>query len=134
MIKKNRTIEWEHSIIMIVIGIVILLPFHQALSTPAAAGMVAVMSENAWGMTFLSVGIIRVIALIINGKLPLGSPLARVIGASFNSILLSVIVVSFYDAYPSGLWAGSIYLIFVFFEMRIIYLATKDLLENVNNS
>lgn len=134
MIRRSRIIEWEHSIIMVVIGFVILLPFHSALQTPTTLNMLTIMSETLWGLAFLSVGIIRVIALLINGRSPRGSPLARIIGASFNSILLSVVIVSFYTAYPSGLWAGSVYLIFVLFEMRIIYLATKDLIENVNNA
>lgn len=134
MTRQGRTIEWEHSIIMIVIGLIILLPFHSALQSPTTIGVLLFMSETLWGYAFLSVGVIRVIALMINGRSPRGSPLARIFGASLNSMLLSGIVVSFYAAYPSGLWAGSVYLIFILFEMRIIYLATKDLIENVNYS
>lgn len=123
--KYGRELEWQHAILFLVIGIVLMLP--PEFTTPTFLGMTKLFNEFYWGLLFCLVGSVRVIALAINGYRPIGSPIARIIGAITTMVFSSIVCYSFFSVFPYGLWGGSVYFIVLLFEIVIIHRATKDL-------
>lgn len=122
----NRTIEWQHAIMMILLGIGLLFPM-QSMTSAAFAPMVAIMPELIWGVVFLITGVLRVIALYVNGSAPRGSPIARLFGAFVGVSIFSFMTVAFFNALPTALFGVVYSFVMGMFELRVIYNATKDL-------
>jgi hypothetical protein len=124
-LKPGRLLEWEHAVIMMMIGLVLLLPtktFSSDLFTPFRE----MAPEYLWGLMFVAVGLVRCIALWLNGRMPIGSPIARMIGIASTMAMLGFVAGVFVSAGPSGYWAASVYAVMVTFEARTMFNATRD--------
>lgn len=62
----SRLCEWQNAAVLFAWGFIVLLPF-DAFSMPAFAGFVKIMDEEAWGAIALICGMIRLLALAVNG-------------------------------------------------------------------
>jgi len=119
-----RTVEWQHSILMVLLGIVLLLPI-DTMHSYAFVNMLKLMSEPMWGLLFLLTGCLRAFALFINGQAPKGSPIARLFGAFVGISVFSLITTTF--ILSSALFGATFCFVMAIFELRVIYNATRDL-------
>jgi hypothetical protein len=124
----KRALEIQHALIFLVIGVVLALP-HEIMyeGSQVFSAFEALMPEPAWAALFLFVGSLRIGAVIVNGRSPRGSPIARIFGASISLALFAFMIVAFAKAAPPGLWAASVYAVLALAEVRMVAIATVDL-------
>ena len=123
---RFRLYEWGAAAILIWIGAVLVHPV-EVWTTAASRQAVAVASEPVWGAVFLAVGLVRAIALAINGRAPQGSPMARAIGAGLSCGLFAATSVLFLKTAPAGLISGGLLLILAAMDCVIVWRATREL-------
>jgi hypothetical protein len=125
---RYRTVEWQHSICMFLIGIILLLPI-ETMQVAAFTEMVKLMTEPMWGFLFLFTGMMRMIALFINGQAPKGSPAARLLGSIIGVALFTLVTTTLILA--GALFGATLCFIIAVFELKVIYNSTRDLKNDV---
>lgn len=124
----KRALEIEHALIFLAIGFALALPNDIMYEgSQVFSAFEAVMPEIAWAALFLFVGTLRIGAVIVNGRSPRGSPIARIFGASISLALYAFMIVAFVKVAPPGLWAASVYAVLALAEVRMVAIATMDL-------
>lgn len=124
---KTRAIEWLFASMMIVWGAMLLLPGNM-LSHPTFDLLLQVAPERTWGFFSITVGYIRVAALIINGHWR-RSPILRML-ASILGMMSWTCLAYFYGA---SMYAGAqpfpmygCFFLFIFFEGYSAYRCGED--------
>jgi hypothetical protein len=95
-------------------GLTLAVPGDTLASFPAYALLSARASENAWAAMLIAVGLLRIAALIVNGRMRRGSPIARCVASAIGAMIWSQFFASFLDysikvGAPSG--GLSVYLV-----------------------
>ena len=76
---RERAMEWALSCGMLGFGL-ILLQAGPVFDRPFFTPLARIMPQIPWGITLGSVGLLRFIALVINGSSPRGTPALRQLG------------------------------------------------------
>ena len=121
-----RLIEWQAAALLVVGGLALAIP-GPALTPTSFPAFLALMPEPMWSALFILAGCIRAGALIINGRSPRGSPLARALSAAFSAALLAGLAVGLALHSPSGGWLASHFVTLTAFEIFIVYRAVGEL-------
>ncbi len=124
--KPGRILEWEHGLIMLAIGLVLMLP-DPTMVGPLFEPLLDIMPEKAWAALMFVMGVIRCAALVVNGLAPTGSPLARMAVSLMAAPIWALASYTFLLAAPVGLWAASVYVVLAGFELKIMWSAARDL-------
>lgn len=119
--------EWQNALVMLWIGGVLLHPFEHLSSLSLSPSMVSMFSEDTWGIMLLLLASVRIGALTINGRMPRGSPIARMISAWLGATVMVWLSLAFLRASPVGLWAGGVYGVMATFEILSVFRAACDL-------
>lgn len=99
----SRASEWIMSGVLITWGIILLGPNNVFASSPAWAEMSYVATENTWGLFAVSIGMMRLLALFINGTFPRTwygkiSPKVRAFMSALSVLVLVSISIGLYSA------------------------------------
>lgn len=86
---RTKNLEWISSTILLGIGIV-MLAFPQSFDLPSLVAFKD--GQNFWTLTCLLVGLARIIALVINGNWPSGTPTLRLIGSLVGAAIFGAFV------------------------------------------
>lgn len=131
--QKGRLIEWEHAFIFFLIGCTLLLPYSILESSSVFISFINILppgsANNAqfvWGLFMVFLGLIRSFVLIFE-KLYSSAYTIIVLRISLSIVymlIFNMLVVAFITAWPQGIWAASVYLILMIFEMMVIWRAT----------
>lgn len=123
---RFRLYEWLAAWLAIYVGVVVAWPGD--VWTGASHAIVrATAPEVLYGAAFIVVGLVRAAALVINGRAPRGSPIARVLGATVSCALFASVSVLFLKAYPAGLISGGVLLSIAAADCVIVWRATREL-------
>lgn len=124
---KTRAIEWLFACMMMVWGSMLLLP-GDMISAPAFELLLAVASERTWGFFSITIGYLRIAALIINGHWR-RTPILRMTAAIFGMMWWTCLAYFYGKAIYAGAnpfpMYGCIYL-FIFFEGYSAYRCGED--------
>lgn len=124
---KTRAIEWLFACMMMVWGAMLLLPGNM-LSAPTFELLLAVAPERTWGFFSITVGYLRVMALVINGhwrRSPILRMLAAVLGMMWWTCLAWFYGLAIFNGAPPFPMYGCIFL-FIFFEGYSAYRCGED--------
>ncbi len=81
----GRAVEWGESLILSTVGWTLLIAQTPALFTrPYFQHMASMASQEVWGYGCLTIGLLRVVFLFVNGTMPRTSSYLRAIGAFFS--------------------------------------------------
>src|SRR5262245_25123246 len=92
--RRFRALDWTLTALTMMMGCLLLLPGDSLSTAPVAFALTRVFREDTWGVILVTVATLRMIGLVINGRLPHGSPILRGIGALSASIIWSQFFVS----------------------------------------
>lgn len=121
--KWVRLPEWYNSCVLILFGFQ-LLANPEIINSPSYSGFVLMRFNNVvLGSLLILVGLVRGIALYINGRWN-PTPIIRAIGAAIGAQLFMSITVSFILSPPNTGWPT--YLIFVISEFVAITIAVAE--------
>lgn len=130
-LKRGRNTELQHGIILFFMGIVLFFTSPDSINILDKFNLVygighalSLANLKVWAVAFIVVSLVRFTALWINGRSPVGSPIARIISAVVTSMLLVVFTMDVV-LYPSALIV--VYFVMLIFELIIIWNATRDL-------
>lgn len=128
-ISHRRAVEWLSTAIMFWIGLIWLHPYpHFSVSTLETSGrLLNVLTEPVWGTLLILLACVRAAALVINGRSPRGSPVARIGCAVVGTTIFSWIAFAFAATWPAGAWNAGVYAILAIYEIFTVYRATRDL-------
>lgn len=126
-IKPGRETEWLFAMALLMSALTFAVPGSTFYPIGSTAAFYRVAPEWVWALTFFGVGALRVCALIVNGRAPLGSPLARIFGAITSLMLWSFMFASFLHSTPVGRWAAAFTAVFCAFEARVVIIASTEL-------
>ena len=104
---RLRAIEWEHAIIAVGFGAT-LLTNPALFDAPSFSAFVG--GPMVWGWAVLSVGILNIIALIVNGSVPRPTAMARTLSAAAQIFLFLMLAAGFVF---SGTWSTGWWTYFV---------------------
>lgn len=105
--KRPRRLEWISAFAILGWGLTFLLPGNTMTLSAVYRPLLARMPEEAWGTLCLMVGVFHIIALAINGREPVGSPLVRLLGGVLGIWIWAHFAIAFAGSY-SALGAMSI--------------------------
>lgn len=95
-------------------GLTLAAPGDTLAAFPAYDLLEARAPENTWALTLILIGIMRMVALIINGRLPRGSPVARGFAAFLGALVWSQFFAAFLDfSWRTGAPSGGLTVYFV---------------------
>lgn len=112
------------SVMVLSLGLVTLL-FPQSLDNPSLEFFRE--DANIWAGLFISVGVLRVLSLIVNGHWA-GSSVFRLLGSWVGAAVFSAVAFNLLrtTGFTYITWGASTYLWIVFFEFVNSYFITKD--------
>jgi hypothetical protein len=93
-----RGLDWACSAMIAAWGGLLALPGDTFANSPSLALVAERFPESQWAVGLILLGLIRIAALIVNGRLPQGSPAARGIGAALSAVVWSQFFVASLDA------------------------------------
>jgi hypothetical protein len=101
----ERLTEWEHSIVLMVWGVLLYLPpFHTALH-----------NESWWGVVFFVVGVLRFASLVVNGIRRTITSWLRAVCAVVGCILFVTISAGY--GYAGSFGLAGLFLVVAMFEL-----------------
>lgn len=127
-----RLTEWEHAIILTLWGWILLQPHDVFASSPSYVTFLNFgvswgiqIHENVWGCGFLTLGVVRLGALVVNGARKKVTPWMRAIGAALGGAAFIGLSIGFL---LSGSWgtAMAVYPVLALFELFNYARATRD--------
>lgn len=96
--KASRALDWFCAAMVLAWGISLALPGETLASSPAYEFFVERgISETAWASILISVGALRLLALVVNGHAPQGSPIVRGLAAFLGVIIWAHFLAGFLD-------------------------------------
>lgn len=95
MTHRSRMLDWTMAAFIAVWGLAFLAPGVTIGISPAYGLLASVASEEVWGAAFVIVGLLRMAALIRNGRSPRGSPLLRGLTALLGASVWGVLTAAF---------------------------------------
>ena len=121
----DRAIEWLFSAMMVAWGVYLMLPLN-TFAAPQYALLAALAEEKVWGIWSVSIGVMRMVALYINGAVR-QTPIVRMGGALFGVVWWAVLTWLFLTA-PSGVTPAGVvwYPIFALAEMYSVLRSAGD--------
>lgn len=125
----TRAVEYLLAWLMMAWGIALALPGDMLSQSPQYAYLVAVAPESTWAAFSLTIGFLRLVALVINGGMPRGTPVMRFIGAGFGCSFWIVLGVLYWTAIRNGSPAFpsvGFFAVFFFFEGYSCYRCAQD--------
>lgn len=125
----TRAVEYLLAWLMMVWGFALALPGDILSRSPQYVYLIAVAPESAWAAFSLTVGFLRLVALVINGGMPRGTPIMRFIGAGFGCSFWIVLGVLYWTAIRNGsppFPAVGFFAVFFFFEGYSCYRCAQD--------
>lgn len=104
--KRFRALDWTLAGFTLGMGIILLVPGDSLAASPAGAALLRRAPEFLWGFGISLIGIARIMGLIINGRLPHGSPILRGTGAllaavTWSQFFASAVEYSLHSGSPS---------------------------------
>lgn len=130
----KRVVEWGLSTILINWGMILVRDGATIKPDGALAGLLRLASEDIWGIAAISVGVMRLVALIINGsfyKTPLVkyAPYGRLIGSFASCFIWMQVTLALlkYDDVALGL---SIYPVFLAWDMFTVFHTARDTIDS----
>lgn len=121
----DRAIEWLFAIMMVVWGVYLLLPM-ATFEMEIYRTLAAIADERVWGIWSMCVGLIRLIALAINGYIrqtPAVRMFAAGLGVIWWSVLAYLFLVMLEDDPPA---AASWYPVFIMAELYSVLRSAGD--------
>lgn len=109
--RSSRALDWWCTWLIIGLGATFLTP-GTSLGGEGYWRLLEIMSEDSWGAICVSVGALRLAALIINGRAYEGSPIVRAFGAAMGTALWMEFALAFLDmsirsgTVSPGLWVN----------------------------
>ncbi len=91
--RKPRALDWACGVFALVFGMVLLAP-GQSVPWSPDEGLLHSLPEEVWAVLFVAAGLGRVVALIVNGRMPSGSPAIRAVSALVAGYMWSQFVVA----------------------------------------
>lgn len=96
---QSRALDWGCAVMILAWGIALLIPGNTLTSAPAYESILDRAPEWAWGALCIAVGLIRGVALIVNGRIYEGSPIIRAVAAAIGAMvwvqfLLAFLIIS----------------------------------------
>lgn len=121
----DRAVEWLFASMMLAWGFFLWLPF-ETFAAPQYALLKALAPEPVWGAFSVSIGGMRMAALVINGQVR-QTPLVRALGAGLGMIWWMVLSFLFWTAPVTAPPAGiAWYPIFILFEGYSVLRSAAD--------
>lgn len=92
----KRALDWHCALVTIGLGVVFSHGHEPSTSIPTPEVIFGVNIDHyVWGNIFVGVGLLRVMALIINGRSPRGAPSLRGAAALLGTVLWSHLCIAF---------------------------------------
>ena len=127
---RQRLVEWAGAVQLMLLGWILMQPDDSFGASTSFIAMGELFNEDTWAVILLMIGIIRLIALIINGSMESVTPWFRAIGAVFGFSCFAVITYSMLASkfllgapYTTGL---AMYPVAASCEVAAMYLAFMD--------
>jgi hypothetical protein len=119
---RHRLVEWMLSSYMVLWGIALLLPF-ETFQGNAYRALAQIAPENVWGVFSFSVGVMRMLALWVNGS-HRATPALRMVGAIggvcwWISLWYMLLLSATWSTLPAGIIA--FYPVNIAFELYSAY-------------
>lgn len=123
-----RHYDWSAAAYILACGIVFLLPGETFNNSPAYASLAQYGTEAVWGALCSAVGLLRIAALLVNGRAPRGSPLLRAATALIGAATWTMVGAGFIAfSLHSGVWSlGCSFLILGMFDLGATIRAAVD--------
>jgi len=125
----NRVFEWYAAVVMVGMGVMMFLPGNSLQSGQFRHFRLEVMNEFVVAFSVGGIGLMRCVALFLNGNWPHYGPILRIVGAMVGSVvwtLLALVLLanSYILAVPSiGI---PTYACMIVFEIYSVYRAGVD--------
>lgn len=87
--KPIRALDWACAGIVLFLGLMLFLPGDSLVWSPTCGPLLQRAPEFVWAILLTAVGTMRLAALVINGRMPTGSPVLRGIGATIAALVWS---------------------------------------------
>lgn len=133
---KARLIEWQHSLIFLLLGIVLVMPFGVITSSIIFTSFLKILpvdllqyAGNLWGAVFMIIGFMRIVLLFLERLNPTRPVfiIGRMLMCFVYMLFLGFFVTAFIVIWPAGLWAAVVYFILMVFEIIVLWRATRYL-------
>lgn len=103
--RPPRLMEWEHAVLLVVFGFVLLMP---------GRTLTSLSNEGAWGGILLLIGVARLLGLIVNGYRQRVTAWVRAVSAIGSSLLFMLIGIGY-------LWHGGFGVEAAFFPVIAVF-------------
>jgi hypothetical protein len=123
---QNRIMEWYVAAQLLIWGIVLLSPINVFAAAPIFFKGFAAIGEDGLGFIMTGLGLIRIVALIINGAVPNVTPLIRLAGAFIGCGVWFLISSEYWLNAPLGIWVAAWPMAFLS-EFITMYRAAQDM-------
>lgn len=124
----KRALEIQHAVICFAIGIALALPYEVMKDEVTLFNAFRnVAPEHVWACVFLGVGTLRMVAILVNGRSPKGSPVARLLGGLICLMLFTFMATAYAVSDTSGHIAMSCNAVLALAEVRLVAIASRDL-------
>lgn len=100
--RRSRALDWMCAAMILVWGLTLALPGQSFSLSALQRVMHGEFSEDFWATVLILLGLMRVAALLINGHMPRGSPVLRLISA-----FIGVLVWSYFLELFVELWVAT---------------------------
>lgn len=95
--RRSRALDWFCAAMVMGWGVSLALPGNTLGSSPAYAPFLERFPEPVWAAILIAVGMLRFVALMINGHAPQGSPVLRGLAALLGVLIWTHFLYGFLD-------------------------------------
>ena len=130
--RPARALDWACACMAAGIGLVLAMPGDTLAWSPAFEPLLRRAPETVWAAGMILLGVVRIVALIINGRMPTGSPVARGAASALSFLVWSQFFIGAVEMslrFHVTLLDVAIYLVLLGCETLTIMRSTRDLVR-----